>query len=58
MFDYTKDCIPDELKSLFTFSYEIHWWTRFSKVFHVPKRNATQFGINITAGQVLFWTAK
>ena len=24
MFDYTKDCIPDELKSLFTFNYEIH----------------------------------
>ena len=46
MFDDIKGCIPDELKRLFTFNYDIHLYiTRSSEVSHIPKRNTTRFGI-------------
>ena len=47
MLDYIKDCIPDERKRLFTFSYDIHSnITRSSDVLHMPKGNTTRFGNN------------
>ena len=47
MFDYIKGSIPDELKRLFTFSYEIHTYITFSsEVFHIPKGNTTRFRFN------------
>ena len=51
MFYYIKVCIPDELKRLFTLSYDIHSYiTRSSEVFHmpnIPKGNTTRFGITV-----------
>ena len=47
MFNYIKGFIPDELKRLFTFNYDIHSYIkRSSEVFHIPKKNTTRFGIN------------
>ena len=47
MLDYIKGCIPNELKMIFNFSYDIHSHiTRSSEVFHILKRNTTRFGIN------------
>ena len=59
MFDYIKGCILDELKRIFTFSYNIHsYTTRSSEVFHIPKRNTTSFdGVKLKE-HVLFSTAK
>ena len=40
MFDYIKGCIPDELKRLFTFSYDIHSYiTHSSEAFHISNIN-------------------
>ena len=47
MFDYIKGCIPDELRRLFIFNYDIHSdIMRSSEVFHIPKENTTRFDIS------------
>ena len=47
MFDFIIGCIPDEVKRLLTFTYDIHSYiTRSSKVFHIPKGDTRRFVIN------------
>ena len=47
MFDYVKSYIPDELKRLTIFNYDIlSYKTCSSEVFHISKGNTAQFGIN------------
>lgn len=47
MFDFIIGCIPDEVKRLLTFTYDIHSYiTRSSEVFHIPKGDTRQFVIN------------
>ena len=54
MIDYIKSSIPDELKRLFTFIYDIHSYiTHSSEVFHIPKRNTTLTALNYGTSFIL-----
>ena len=47
MFDFIIGCIPDEVKRLLTFTYDIHSYiTRSSEVFHIPEGDTRRFVIN------------
>ena len=47
MFHYIRGCIPNELKRLFTFNYDIlSYITHSFEVSYITKGNTTQFGIN------------
>ena len=47
MLDFIIGCIPDEVKRLLTFTYDIHSYiTRSSEVFHIPKGDTRQFVTN------------
>ena len=47
MFDFINDCVPVEIKRLFTFNSSIHSYeTRLAKGLHIQKGTTSRFGLN------------
>ena len=57
MFDFIKENIPEDLTRLFIFNNSVHSSeTRFSQMFHIPKRKTSRFGLkNLSYDGVKPW---
>ena len=46
MFDFINDCVPEEIKRLFTFNSSVHTYeTRLAKGLHIQKGSTSRFGL-------------